>query len=319
MKHKFRCRGFSLLELLVAMSVATLLIVAVMGLISSSFGIWNQLSRGKDAFAEARTAFDDMTRLLARATLNVYWGYEMDNQGRPVSYGRASELHFALGDGEIIPPTGQRVPNTSSIVFQAPLGLMDETANRNLAGLLNAAGFFIAYGPDPETGGIPSLAGSTRNRFRLYRWLEPSEGMSIYGSTSGRPEAESFDWINPSSGSIRPVANNILALFVAAQLDGENSSSHDSRGDIHRQRHQLPSSLKIVLIAMDETSASALGNSDAPPLEIPASILANSAELEQRAQEFCDQLARPSAGRPPLRCKVFAAEIPLVGARWSGS
>ena len=318
MIRKKQRQAFTLVELLISLAIAVVIMLVIMRVTAEMLRLYSYLSRTKDAFAEARTAFDDMSRMLARTTLNTYWAYNFDSAGIVSSYGRQSELHMAFQSGGIFPTIpGQEVPNTSRIVFQAPLGLQVTADYQNLQALLNSAGFFVAYGPDPDLTSIPAVGSSNPLRYRLYRWLQPAENLSIYETTSGNPNATGFGWIKIAPGSIRPVANNVLALFIAAPSGGSVVSAYDTRGANPVQKHQLPSSLKLVIIAIDEKSAAALGNSPTPPISIPATILSNPNEIEERAQQFCDSLALPASGRPPLRCKVFSAEIPLVRARWS--
>jgi uncharacterized protein (TIGR02599 family) len=318
MKKTKHLSGFTIIELLIALAISLVLVLVLMRVTSETLRMYGYLSRSKDAFAEARTAFDDMTRMLARSGLNIYWGYQFDSGNKVTSYGRQSELHFAFREGGIFPTIpGAEVPYTSRIVFEAPLGLHADAANKNLQALLNSCGFFVAYGTDPDLIGIPAMGASNPRRYRLYRWLQPAESLPVYETTSGNPAATGFGWVKPAPGSIRPVANNVIALFVSAKSGAADVAEYDTRGAIAAQKHQLPTSVKLVIVAIDETSAYALGNSPTPPIDIPDSILANPDEIEQRAQAFCDSLSLPGPGRPPLRCRVFSADIPLVGARWS--
>ncbi len=131
-------RGFTLIEILVAIAVLSVLMVLVFSVIEDTSRIWRRSTAKIEAFQDARNAFQLITRTLSQATLNVYYDY-FDSGGSsmaayqrasnssalesftPDRYGRQSELSFQIGpngdfaiperfglwSGDLLPGTGQ--------------------------------------------------------------------------------------------------------------------------------------------------------------------------------------------------------------------
>lgn len=73
--------GFSLIELLVAMSVFSLLCVLMFSIVSSSTGLWRAQEAQEESFREARAALNFLSRDLANAlvTTNAQWFHASSN------------------------------------------------------------------------------------------------------------------------------------------------------------------------------------------------------------------------------------------------
>ena len=84
--------AFTLVELLISMSVLTVIMLLMVSIAGSTQRIWKQTSTRIDAFRATRTGFESMTRRISQATLNTYWDY--NSTTAPTRYVRRSELRL---------------------------------------------------------------------------------------------------------------------------------------------------------------------------------------------------------------------------------
>lgn len=319
-------RGFTLLEMMVAMAVTSLLLVVMFGLIQSASALWQRSSGQAKSFAAARAAFETITGTLSAATLNTYLDYfdasrAIRTAGAldfvPAIYGRQSDLHFITGNNLV---TGQI---TGSVFFTVPFDWGAGAASRSQNGQLNGTGFFVRYGPDP---GLPAFITSNPNRFRLFQFLQPTESLKVMNQNfSGNNWFQSD--VNANENCY-VLANNIVAFAVLPKLsDREDPSltaltgnySYDTRvawtsGDQPDAMHQLPPVVRVVMVALDETSALRLPESPtAPDLGFdPADVFTDPAQLEADLNTIETALTGKN-----LKFRIFRAEIPVRAARWS--
>lgn len=253
-------RGFSLVELLVAMAVTSLLMLLVFQIIASVSATWQRGTGQAGAFASARASIEAVTRQLSQATLATYLAYA-DQSGNPVplvnpsfrgteaslardrvpsQYLPASELHFLSGPAaSIFNNAGVSGVNSPghAVFFQAPLGHVLFASNRPKSSLLNSVGFFVEYGSDEAWMPAPLQSnGNRRFRYRLMQVVQPAEENMIYRSTvqtnpsTGLPEFQyDTDWIaamNPGAGSRTksPLAENIIAFALLPRLSSYRNS-----------------------------------------------------------------------------------------------
>ncbi len=125
--------AFTLIELLLSMTILTVLMLIVTNVISVVQKTWVRANSKVSEFREARGAFDTVARNLSQATLNTYW-QSVDPLGNATktfqktgaspnsvlanAYVRQSELQFVsgpcnsiLGRHRLAPPT---IPGTRS-------------------------------------------------------------------------------------------------------------------------------------------------------------------------------------------------------------
>ena len=72
-------RAFTLVELLVAMAVLTLIMLVLVSITNSTSVIWRSTTSEVEQFRAARNAFESMTRRISQATLNTCWDYSYLN------------------------------------------------------------------------------------------------------------------------------------------------------------------------------------------------------------------------------------------------
>ena len=348
------CHSFSLIEMLVALTIFAVILVIVAQVISQTERAWKFSSDKIQAFQGARIAFDTMYRTLGESTLNNYYDYynasyvpfttyaatntATINTFVPAYYGRNSDLHFISGKALVTLP---RTPVTQSVFFQTPISYTaTSTSYGNMNSLLNAVGFYIDFNSDqtawPSFFTSLSPQAAPRYRYRLMEFLQPTEQMTVYSSTSGNA------WftapVQATSPSVYVLAENIIACVVCPHLPGEmipgssttgtalipqNNYEYDSRvastpwtsGAQPVQMHQLPPLVRLVLIAVDETSMiQIMGTSTSQP-----NLGFSYSSVFQNPANLTTDIATVSAALTAkhLNSRVFQTDVPIRGANWS--
>jgi len=282
--------AFTLLELLVSLTVLSLLLLLVFSMIDRTQEGWAASEARVSQFREARNAFELVTRRVSQAVLNSYWDYDRPNNSAtatPTAYGRHSELHFVCG-----PAGSLNLPNSLAshgIFFQAPLGYTADQNLRehNLDSLLNACGYYVEYGGD--SGYKPPFVleiEPNRERFRLMEFRPPAEEMGVYEVLKDVYKTNSnkttlYKWFATPVGEevgkskkefSRPIAENIIALVFRPKkseletgipTDIAPNYTYDTRfwqqgsvpGTLQKQtRNQLPPLIEITMVAVAERS-----------------------------------------------------------------
>lgn len=311
--------GFSLLEMLVSVTILSVLVVVLLSMLNSSTTIWRRGASKIQTFQEARAAYEGMTRKISQATLNTYWDYETNAAGDPIRYKRQSELAFVSGPVSAAPVGLTNTSRTHAIFFQAPLGYTTNPAYANLRSLLNASGFFLEFGDD-QTDRPAFLANNSnvpaKQRFRLRELWQPSENLSVYAST---PPAGWFGATPASS-----LAENIIALAILPKLPEKEDATGVSLSpgfvynstDASRTNtvNQLPPLVQVVMVAIDENSAKRFENGATPPtygidwnnlFQDPTKLSADIGKVEEKLIEN------------KITYQIFNSTIPIEGAKWS--
>ncbi|MCE9608895.1 MAG: Verru_Chthon cassette protein C [Chthoniobacter sp.] len=239
-------RAFTLIEMMVSISLLMLLMLVTLSILNAVTAIDTRTRAKVDTFREARAGFEVMTRRVSQAMLNTYWDYEFPNNDRskaPTKYVRQSELHFIsgptkLGGATALLPDAGMLSVTHGIFFQTPQGLTTGTATNisaNLPNLLNSSGYFIEYATDLAAKTVRGyterpaflLSGTPlpaeRWRFRLTEFNQGSEYLQVYRATSPTPSIAALDWFRtalkrptPTSepANTRVLAENVVALVI---------------------------------------------------------------------------------------------------------
>lgn len=312
-------RAFSLMEVLVACVIFSLIMIAMLTMVSQTSSIWRSSNARIDAFQGARRAFETLTELLSQATLNTYWGY--DDASTPSRYIRKSELQF------VVLPAGGTAPGTprsgQGIFFQAPAAKSAQADYERLTGLLNPCGFYVEYGSDAAwlpPGPIPT---TSRDRYRLMLWIGDTESEPVFREETDPSDA--LDWVKPSPGNVFPLADNIILLAVwprdetrSAILD---SYAYNSRSGIASNpqpatANQLPPVLQIAMVAVSESSLSRLdGENIRSTIDSCLQGLFESAPRQNYEKDLGELEKRLTD--EGINYRVFSSAIPLREAKWS--
>ncbi len=323
--------GFTLVEMLVAMTVTILILVLLLAMVQSTTTTWQRNTERSKSFSAARAAFESMVRTIGAATLNTYQDYyaadrttrASGNQTfRPDIYGRRSDLHFVTGN-ELV--TGQQ---GGAAFFVAPFDFDVNATTRATdatGGQLNAIGYFVRFSADTS---LPDFITNNPPRFRLYQFLQPTTELKVMNPNFPANEWFTRDVNASPPRSCFPLASNIVAFAVLPKLsDRENPAlnsltpnfAYDTRtlwpnGPQPKTMHQLPPVVTIVMVAIDEVSAARIqSGATLPDLGFdPRTIFNQSINLETSLDTIAEKLAEKN-----LNYRTFRVDIPLRTAKWT--
>ncbi len=318
--------GFTILELLAAMAILSMILMVILSLIQQTGNAWKGSRSKAEAFQEARLAFENITRSLSQATLNTYYDY-YDAAGRPARdpdfsgahhYGRQSDLHFVTGKALVHDQVGH------ALFFQTPAGYAGETKYTGIGTLLNAFGYYILHSQDTlrpkflDENTVPN-APENATRYRLMQFVQPSEQLAVYNTESGSQWFQ--DSLAGDSPPIQQLAANVIALVILPrQSAGDAAASTPLTDDYEydtrlssggstqlKTENQLPPLVEIIMVAIDEVSARRLGDAPAPEVSFddPDQLEANLTELERKLNE------------QRLSYRIFRTTVPLRNSKWS--
>jgi uncharacterized protein (TIGR02599 family) len=318
--------GFTILELLVAMAILSIMVVLMLGVLQSTSDAWRRNTERSKAFAASRAAFESMTRSISAATLNTYQDYYDANRSNrpsgsltfvPAVYGRRSDLHFTTGTNLVTAQKG------GAIFMTVPFDYESNNTNDYSSGQLNGIGYFVRF-----TTNSLRPAGVTNNpyRYRLMQFLQPTEELMVMNTTN---TAWFTNNVNANT-NIFPIADNVVAFAVLPQLSDRESAnagilasdfSYDTRmtwssGAQPTNMHQLPPVVQVIMVVLDESSAKRIENGTTEPTARlgfnPASVFTAPANLETDLKSISDAL---STNR--LNYRIFRSEIPIRSAKWT--
>lgn len=333
--------AFTLTELLIAVVITLIVMIMLLQVLGLSSSQWRRVSENAEAFQSARAAFDSITRTLSQATLNTeYDYYNAARQSRlqiaagpngtdglknfvPDAYGRLSGLHFISGKNLV------NNQQTHSIFFQAPLDFTDSATNNGASGKLNAVGYFVRFGSDDadRPSDVPANRVQSKERFRLMQYSQPTSWLDVYRDAQGTSWFKNdVDPAVPSNAHL--LAENIVVFVVLPKLPDEQQQAlddlavgyeYDSRtpwsaGKQPVQMHQLPPIVRVLMIAIDETSAqrgSFLGASFQTWIE-GQSLFEDPVKFSDDLNKIESELIRHKANY-----RVFQADVPIRSAKWS--
>ena len=315
-------RAFTILEMMVAMTVLVVILVMTLTLVGQVSGVWKRSSGKIDAFQGARTAFDLIVRNLSQATLDTYLGY--DNATTPHYYLRKSDLRFLCGPAGTggLPGMGG---TGSAVFFEAPLGYTATSGQYGgMDSLLNTVGYYVSFTDSPRPLYVRS---ATPFRYRLMQLLVPVESNTIFAN------ATNLRWFSDSTASATPIADNVVALLIRPQdpsavppdvaaasyaYDSYDPTDAAPSGTTDSQRitsAQLPPVLQVTLVAIEEASALRLERGDTPPSTVVAAL---SGKFAAPARYGADLAALASAfDGANIRYRVFSGTVPLLEAKWT--
>lgn len=324
-----RLKGFSVLELLVAMAVLSLLLIVLISITGQTTKTIKYVNSKIEAYAAARAAQDLVSQRLSQATLNTYWDYYANGARRntsspsnfkPDKFGRASDLHFVIRANAQTPAiSGQE------IYFQTPEAFSDNNNYRSTQGLLNACGYFIRYGSDADFR--PNIYDKApRYRYRLMQAIQPTENLDPVSLVAGTPT-----WINSLQNQARPIADNIVAMVVWPRLsaleDPTGSKlapqySYNTKGGAYNlpTANQLPPTVELTFIVISEASAAKIDTkSQAQPVEI-SSVLTG--KFIQASVNDCQrdlEAIEVAFQKSNIDYRIMSASIVLRESKWSNN
>lgn len=331
-KNQKAMAGFTMAELLVSMTILSVLLLMLTQLLTQIQKTWTYSESRISQFREARVAFDIITKNLSQATLHTYLDYDRDKNNQVIGYKRQSELHFKTMQASQL---GSNRP-THAIFFQAPLGTSDKY--QNLGNLFNARGYYVEYGDDRNFK--PAfIQAEPKYRFRLMEYLPPSELNQIYidgDEERGIGGVADYDkWFKYQLGNYsHPLAENVIGLIASPReslevAGGANATysniapdyaydSNDQSAGFALYVQQVPPLVKVTMIAIDETSAVRLGDqsgsASSMPNLIPTGFFRTTRDYEKDLERLKDKL---NTYEPPLNFKIFSTMVAIRSSKWS--
>jgi uncharacterized protein (TIGR02599 family) len=338
--------GFTLVELLVSMTI----LVVLMSLIAQVMGqvqrAWSSASSRVSQFREARRAFDRINRNLSQATLNTYVQYVYANAAdprvppsstlrlSPSGYARYSELQFMCGPASGIVQGGSAAKNPGhAVFFQAPLGT--NGLDVNLPTALNAVGYYVEFASDDTfRPAFLDTKVEPRFRYRLMEYRPPVERNLIYDRAERTRQVQSGSdnhyWVVDTATWSRPVAENIAVLTLSPRTPVSddptkdatsiapkyeyNSSANKLQAQQTPQDYQLPPMVEVTMVAIAESSSIKLsGRGDSiPPLDF-SSYFKDAKESSRQAD--LENLKRELLRRR-VNYRIFSSIVPIRNSKW---
>jgi Verrucomicrobium spinosum paralogous family TIGR02599 len=343
-------RAFTLVELLVTLTILALLATILFRVLGHTSDIWRRNRSRVEAFQAARAGFERLTRQLSQATLDTYLDYYSSSDesrtdwarkgGNVVSgdfpvekYDWASDLHFVMGDASDLISSASGDTPTHAVFFVSPAGLVGSNSPqyRGLNRLLNAMGFYIEYLSD-DSEIPPFLRGRVpqRSRYRLVEMNQPSEELSIYEESFSKP----YNWFNEAitppdntNPSTFILADNVIALILRPRVSTADSTSSvgaavessyafDSKGYLNGGnslvKNQLPPLVQVTMVTIDEASAERYErmHGSGTPNFIPSGLFNNPASFESDLEELERHLADLK-----LNYRILTTDVSLRGAK----
>lgn len=338
-----RGRGFTLIEVITASAIFTMMLVLAFSVFGQASGTWRRTDGRVKAFQSARLGFDLLTRHLGHATLNTYLDY-FDTNNRtlasygsnvpanfvPARYGRESQLQFVNAVAGISSPWGSTMPGTpntgTAVFFQAPMGYTDERQSYGkLTRTLNACGFFVKFDTDEST--LPDFtraANPGKYRYRLMGLVAPTEKNMVFGGTA----ASDLQWFISQATNAQVIGENIIALIVRPQdpqdpdlLTGyaynsrDGASAVDVNGNQPVTANQLPPVMEVTLIAIDEASARRFDTGSTEPPAITGTLSGRFTDAEKYEEDL--QAVTEKLAALNIQYRVFQTAVPILETKWS--
>ncbi|MEZ0298526.1 MAG: type II secretion system protein J [Candidatus Methylacidiphilales bacterium] len=258
-----RTDGFSLVELVTATTILSILSLVLIHLSNNAGRVWSQGESQNQHRQRARTVLDFIGRELKHATLST--GY---NAGRP-------SLQFLIND----PTLGSEYRNRDTIFWQAPV------ATETSAGDLAEIGYFVRWN------------GTQANLCRFFVNPRDTANYLIYRSPSQAWITDDvLDAVSPAdkTNSYQGLfLENVLGLWVNGYRSNGSAYGGDSRTTTPANR--LPAYVELSLVLIDASTASQLKNGAAAP-----STIRSLYSTTTSAEEFMAQLPRPLSGGASL-------------------
>jgi len=212
----------------------------------------------------------------------------------------------------------------------ARLGALDQ--------LMNSWGYFLEYGSDESL--MPAcLKGriEPRKRCRLMEYMEPAEQLKVYLYPGARSNMWFAPAITQARRSVRPLAENVVALILQPRLDRASEdtrreagksvvlapnyrydSTQSSQDAELNSKNQLPPVVQVTMVAIDEGSAKKLSSCPA----FPATGGIDYGDLFRRPDDYAADLStfeKQLAATHHAAYRVFTTNVNIRGAKWSVS
>lgn len=231
--HTRRSRGFTLLELLVAITVLSLLLVILLGMVEASTQLWRANENRVDAYREARAAINRIANDLSSI------------------YASKNEKHFLTHEDSDSPKITAATPPEhmeGRLFFLTALPTDAQEDGKNKSDLC-AVGYFLGYDKT-------SLIGKGTDSYNLYRYFRSSDD-TFNALRTGKP----FDGISlntaPTDTRTEIIARNIVS-FTVTPLTIDPLDSETLKEFSKSDRTPFPDIVEIHLTAISNEASKRL-------------------------------------------------------------
>lgn len=238
-KTKMRgAKGFTILELLVAMAVLAILVVMLLGIVDSATKLWRGSESRVDSYREARAALSLLARDLQSAIPTTNTNY------------------FRVDDSTLLPNGASSGSNASTIFFMAALPTNAQWAD----GLTNKSdlcqvGYFVGLGKTSVAQ--DSTVIKTMN---LYRYFIASDDSykAIVTNFGAVPFPKNLDLLN---SKVELVARDVVSFSIRGYGVNTNGTGYLTNHTA-APGAVLPDEIEITLTAINQEVAKRLRDSD---------------------------------------------------------
>lgn len=320
-------RAFTLMEMLVATTIFTIVLALSIGIFGQVSGVWRRSVEKVKSFQSARISFDLLTRNVGQANLNTYLDYvdasdrfpaDSGYDNRPVRYARRSNLQFVCASAGSGSTPGTPGTGTATF-FQVPSGYEGNSSKyTGLDNLLNACGYYIEFADDTTRPGHTEP--KARYRYRLMQLMVPTQENAIFKA----PESDLRQWFEDYAAThAYPVAENIIALILIPR-DPVNPISDDFEYDSREGErlnpqpvtaNQMPPVVQVTMVAIDDNSALRLDDGASEPGIIRGALsgkFIKVADFEKDMQDLKTALAEAR-----INYQVFSSAVPIRESKWT--
>lgn len=255
-------RGWTLIELLVSITILSLLLLFAAEILQLSRGAWQHTHTALRRQLSEDAARSVLLHELPQATLQARSEYDGDTAVTV----RESDLHFVCG------PAAELLPQATSALGDA-IFFHALAPDEELRQTLQARGFWCEYSTG-ESWQPAFLPMPQRKRFRLLCWHPPATSFQPPAASGTAPGRQTvYAWFQQRTAHVSVVAEDVLAMHVQAMpgsLPLYDSRHHEwaaGHAGTSATRHQLPRELHITLLIIDEASLARLSAAQADELQ----------------------------------------------------
>jgi len=235
-------KGFSLLELLVALAVFSILVVLLMSMVDTATKLWRTNENRIDSYREARAVVSIVTRDLQSA----------------LAAGKTN--YFKLNDATLRPNGSSSGTNASQLFFLSTLpgaAQWSATSGANKSDLCQV-GYFLGFGKSSAS------SNSSVNTMNLYRYFLPSD--ATYSRLTNNPSQLFPNTLNLVDPNVELLARNIVSFQVNAY--NYSTTTNTNSGVVSHQMiaytpandHPLPDLVEVTIQAVNQETSARLTN-----------------------------------------------------------
>ena len=197
-------KAFTLLELLVAIAVMTLLLVLLLNMVDSASSLWRKTENRADSYREARAAIGIMSRDLQNALSSP------TNANQFLINADAYPLLSSVGAGLV-----QDANTGGAVLFLSALPSKAQETNKNKSDVCEI-GYFLALGKSSAVSNAPI------NTMNLYRYILSSDDTFARMTDNSQPLFPNN--LSLSDKEVELLARNITAFSIRAYTSTNTNS-----------------------------------------------------------------------------------------------